>query len=73
LSSATARTKNCTELYFRDDEGWLKISARPEVLDGRRAVLNRLLPAFAGIKKNLIVQVEYRGNHAKNRNLPEHG
>jgi hypothetical protein len=36
-------------------------------------VLNHLLPAFAGINKNLIVQVEYRGNHAKNRHLPEHG
>ena len=53
-------TKNFTERYYRDKTGWLKISAR-----GRKfrmtaeQVLNHLLPAFAGIKPNLTVQVKY--------------
>lgn len=54
-------TKNFTERYFRDREGWLKISAR-----GRRfrmtaeQVLNHLLPALAGAKPGLNVRVERR-------------
>jgi len=54
-------TKNFTESYFRDKDGWLKISSR-----GRKfrmtaeQVLNHLLPAVAGVKPNLIVKVEHR-------------
>jgi len=54
-------TKNFTERYYRDKDGWLKISAR-----GRKfrmtseQVLNHLLPAVAGVKPNLIVKVEHR-------------
>ena len=53
-------TKNFTEKYYKDEEGWLKISAR-----GRKfrmtaeQVLNHLLPAMAGVKKNLILKVEH--------------
>jgi len=53
-------TKNFTERYHRDEQGWLKVSAR-----GRRfrmtaeQVLNHLLPALAGVKPNLIIKVEY--------------
>ena len=49
-----------TERYYRDENGWLKISAR-----GRKfrmtaeQVLNHLLPALAGIKPNLSVKVEH--------------
>jgi hypothetical protein len=56
-------TKNFTEKYYKDKRGWLKVSAR-----GRKfrmtaeQVLNHLLPAIAGIKKNLIVKVEHRGS-----------
>ena len=56
-------TKNFTERYYRDKTGWLKVSAR-----GRKfrmtaeQVLNHLLPAFAGIKPNLIVQVKHRAS-----------
>ena len=52
-------TKNFTEKYYKDKDGWLKVSAR-----GRKfrmtaeQVLNHLLPAFAGAKPNLIVKVE---------------
>jgi len=53
-------TKHCTERYYRDKTGWLKVSAR-----GRRLrmtseqVLNHVLPALAGIKPNLTIKVEH--------------
>ena len=54
-------TKNFTEKYFRDEDGWVKISAKgkkfrmtPEQL------LNHLLPAVAGVKPNLLWSVEYK-------------
>lgn len=53
-------TKNFTEYYFRDENGWLKVSAH-----GRRfrataeQVLNHVLPALAGIKPNLSIKVEH--------------
>ncbi len=54
-------TRNFTERYYRDKAGWLKVSAR-----GRKfrmtaeQVLNHLLPALAGIKRNLTVTVKHR-------------
>ncbi len=54
-------TKNFTERYYRDKDGWLKVSAR-----GRKfrmtaeQVLNHVLPAVAGVKPNLIIKVEHR-------------
>jgi hypothetical protein len=54
-------TKNFTEHYYRDKAGWLKISAR-----GRKfrmtaeQVLNHVLPALAGIKPNVFIEVEHR-------------
>lgn len=53
-------TKNFTEKYYKDKEGWLKISAR-----GRKfrmtaeQVLNHLLPAVAGVKPNILLKVEH--------------
>jgi hypothetical protein len=53
-------TKNFTERYYRDEAGWLKISAR-----GRKfrmtaeQVLNHLLPALAGLKPGVILAVEH--------------
>jgi len=54
-------TKNFTEKYFRDEDGWIKISDQgkkfritPEQL------LNHLLPAIAGIKPGLTWKVEYK-------------
>ena len=55
------RTKNFTERYYRDESGWLKVSAR-----GRRfrataeQVLNHVLPAVAGLKPNVTITVEHR-------------
>ena len=54
-------TKNFTERYYRDKDGWLKVSAR-----GRKfrmtaeQVLNHLLPAVAGVKPNLVFNVKHR-------------
>ncbi len=56
-------TKNFTEYYYRDEEGWLKESAR-----GRQfrmtaeQLLNHLLPALAGVKPNLIWKVEHQAS-----------
>jgi len=53
-------TKNFLERYYRDEKGWLKVSAR-----GRKfrmtaeQVLNHVLPALAGIKPNLVIKVEH--------------
>ena len=53
-------TKTRTELYFKDADGWCKISAR-----GRRfkatseQVLNHLLPALSGLVPALRVRVEH--------------
>ena len=54
-------TKNFTERYYRDKNGWLKISAR-----GRKfrmtaeQVLNHLLPAVAGVKPGIKLSVKHR-------------
>ena len=54
-------TKNFTEKYYKDKEGWLKVSARGNKFRmTAEQVLNHLLPAFAGIKPNLIVRVEHK-------------
>lgn len=53
-------TKNFTEKYYKDKEGWLKISARGKKFRmTAEQVLNHLLPAVAGVKPNLIIKVEH--------------
>lgn len=53
-------TKNFTEKYYKDKDGWLKISARDKKFRmTAEQVLNHLLPAVAGLKKNLILKVEH--------------
>lgn len=52
-------TKNFTEKYYKDKNGWLKISAKgSEFRMTAEQVLNHLLPAIAGIKPNVILKVE---------------
>lgn len=54
-------TKNFTERYFRDSDGWLKVSARGRTFRmTAEQVLNHVLPAMAGVKPNLTITVEYR-------------
>jgi len=53
-------TKNFTERYFRDKEGWVKISARGKIFRmTAEQVLNHLLPALSGIKSGLVAKVDY--------------
>jgi hypothetical protein len=53
-------SKTWTERYFRDEKGWVKVSARGKSFRASgEQVLNHLLPALAGIKPNLTVEVEY--------------
>ena len=54
-------TKKFTEEYYKDKRGWLKISARGKTFRmTAEQVLNHLLPALSGIKKNLEVKVEHQ-------------
>lgn len=54
-------TKNFTERYHRDKNGWLKVSARGRTFRmTSEQVLNHVLPALAGIKPNLTIRVEHR-------------
>lgn len=54
-------TKNFTEKYYRDEKGWVKISARGKIFRmTAEQVLNHLLPAIAGVKPNLILKVEHQ-------------
>lgn len=53
-------TKNFTEKYFKDKDGWLKISAKgKEFRMTAEQVLNHLLPAIAGVKPNVILKAEH--------------
>ena len=53
-------TKNFTEKYYKEKEDWVKISARGKKFKTTaEQVLNHLLPAVAGVKKNLILKVEH--------------
>lgn len=54
-------TKNFTEKYYKDKEGWLKVSAPGKTFRmTAEQVLNHLLPAVAGVKSNVILKV---GHH----------
>jgi hypothetical protein len=54
-------TKNFTERYYRDKNGWLKISASGKKFRmTAEQVLNHLLPALSGIKPNLLLKIEHK-------------
>ena len=58
--------KNFTERYYRDKTGWLKVSARGRKFRATaEQVLNHLLPALAGVKRNLTVSVEHHPDFSK--------
>lgn len=59
-------TKNFTEKYFKDEKGWLKISATgKEFRMTAEQVLNHLLPVVAGVKPNIILKVEQNESSKK--------
>lgn len=53
-------TKNFTERYFKDKDGWVKISAKGNKFRmTAEQVLNHLLPAISGIKTGVTWKVTY--------------
>lgn len=53
-------TANFTERYYKDKQGWVKISARGNTFRmTAEQVLNHLLPAVAGVKPGLMWRVDY--------------
>lgn len=53
-------TKRFTERYYRDERGWLKVSARGRTFRmTAEQVLNHVLPALAGIKPHVAIKVEH--------------
>ena len=53
-------TKNFTEKYYKDKQGWVKISAKGNMFRmTAEQVLNHLLPALAANKQNILWKVEY--------------
>lgn len=53
-------TTKFTEKYFRDADGWVKISAKGKKFRmTAEQLLNHLLPAVSGIKPGLMWKVEY--------------
>ena len=53
--------KNSSESYYRDRAGWIKISTRGRKFRATaEQVLNHLLPALAGVKRNVTVEVIHR-------------
>src|SRR5262249_40046371 len=53
-------TKSATERYYRDKQGWVKVSTRGRKFRATaEQVLNHLLPALAGVKADLRVEVEH--------------
>lgn len=56
----TMGTENFTEKYYRDKDGWVKISAKGKVFRmTAEQFLNHLLPAIAEVKPNLTWKIEY--------------
>lgn len=57
----TMGTKNFTETYFKDSEGWVKVSAKGNKFRmTAEQLLNHLLPAVANVKPGLTWKVEYK-------------
>ena len=62
------RTKTFSERYYRDREGWLKVSARGRTFRmTAEQVLNHLLPALAGVKPGVTIEVRHEEPAASRR------
>jgi hypothetical protein len=60
------KTKSGAEKYFRDKKGWLKVSLRGRKFRATaEQVLNHLLPALAGLKANVTIEVKHREPRAR--------
>jgi hypothetical protein len=62
----TISGKNSAEFYYRDKEGWHKVSARGRKFPATaEQILNHVLPAVAGIKPNVSIRVEHYDDPGK--------
>jgi len=62
-------TRNFTERYYRDQAGWLKVSSRGRTFRmTAEQVLNHVLPAVAGIKRNVTIKVEHHDRKEQSAN-----
>jgi hypothetical protein len=53
-------TKTFPELYYKDKDGWIKVSTRGRKFRATaEQVLNHVLPALAGVKPNITIVVEH--------------
>jgi hypothetical protein len=67
-------TKNFTEMYYRDKDGWTKVSSRGKSFPATaEQVLNHVLPALAGIKPGITVEVEHYDEPAERDLRPRIG
>jgi len=63
-------TKNFTEKYYRDKDGWVRVSAKGNKFRmTAEQVLNHLLPAIAGVKSGLILKVEHDNSLNNDNNI----
>jgi hypothetical protein len=54
-------TKNFTEKYYRDKNGWVKVSAKGNIFRmTAEQVLNHLLPALSGIKPGIFIEIKHQ-------------
>ncbi len=57
------RTNPRMERYYRENTGWVKVSSRGRVFRmTAEQVLNHVLPAVAGLKRNVVITVEHHGS-----------
>ena len=57
----TLESKSGSERYFRDADGWVKVSTRGRTFRcTAEQVLNHLLPTLAGVKPGIRVAVQHR-------------
>lgn len=55
-----SKTSASIERYYRDKEGWVKVSTRGRTFRmTAEQVLNHVLPAVAGLKPNVTIRVEH--------------
>jgi hypothetical protein len=54
-------TKNFTETYFKDEKGWVKVSAKGNKFRmTAEQLLNHLLPVIAAVKPGVTWKVDYK-------------
>jgi len=57
------KTMTVTERYYRDENGWLKVSSRGRKFRATaEQVLNHVLPAVAGVRPNVMITVKHYEN-----------